>query len=123
MTFLYHPNGAMTVMHLADYNRLGAVVGALCGEGGFSRSCNLPLGRTICSDCQQAAAEIDRLAMPPSATGRMLGMLVGMLSDGYLSEGQLAKATSLDRVEIRRLVDDYRQFVALKEASDRATKQ
>ncbi|MBO9377880.1 hypothetical protein GG804_13990 [Sphingomonas histidinilytica] len=121
--FLYNPNGPLTVMHLADYNRLGVVVGALCGKGEFSRSCNLPLGQPVCTACSQAAAEIERLAMPPAATGRMLGMLVGMVSDGYLFEGQLAKASSLDRVEIRRLIDDYRQFVALQSAAEGATRQ
>ncbi|TZG25634.1 hypothetical protein [Sphingomonas montanisoli] len=59
--FLYNPNGDLTVMHMADYNRLGAIVGSLCGERDFQRSCNLPLGCTICSDCRQTAFDIERL--------------------------------------------------------------
>lgn len=62
MTYLYNPNGNLTVMHLAEYNRLGAQVGALCGEREFSRSCNLPLGQPICSRCREIAAEIEREA-------------------------------------------------------------
>jgi len=58
MGYLYNPNGFATVMHLAEYDRLGAQIGALCGETEFSRSCNLPLGQPICSRCQEIAAEI-----------------------------------------------------------------
>lgn len=60
MTYLYNPNGNLTVMHLAEYNRLGAQVGALCGEREFSRSCNLPLGQPICGRCQKIADDIVR---------------------------------------------------------------
>lgn len=58
MSYLYNPNGNLTVMHLAEYDRLGAQIGALCGEKDFTRSCNLPLGRPICEKCNRIAVEI-----------------------------------------------------------------
>lgn len=36
----------------------------------------------------------------------MLRLLVRLLRDGALSEGQVAKATKLDRVTVRMLVDE-----------------
>lgn len=60
MTYLYNPKGNRTVMHLAEYNRLGAQIGALCGERQFTRSCNLPLGQPICGRCREVEAEIMR---------------------------------------------------------------
>lgn len=60
MGYLYNPNGPLTVMHLPEYNRLGAQIGALCGERQFSRSCNLPLGQPICERCNAGAVQIER---------------------------------------------------------------
>ena len=60
MTFLYNPNGNRTVMHLAEYSRLGAQIGALCGEKQISRACNLPLGQPIFERCREVAAEFER---------------------------------------------------------------
>lgn len=60
MTYLFNPNGDLTVMHLADHDRLGAVIGALCGETDFSRSCNLPLGRAICTKCKEVDSAVQR---------------------------------------------------------------
>lgn len=39
------------VMHLAAYNRLGGIVGSLCGRTDFDTSINVPLGQKICSRC------------------------------------------------------------------------
>jgi hypothetical protein len=58
VSYLYNPNGNLTVMHLAEYDRLGAQIGALCGERDFSRSINITLGASVCSRCSEIAHEI-----------------------------------------------------------------
>ncbi|TZG24901.1 hypothetical protein [Sphingomonas montanisoli] len=60
MMFLFNPAGDQTIMHLAEYDRLGGIVGALCGKRDFLRSCNLPLGRARCAACAQIEARIQR---------------------------------------------------------------
>lgn len=40
---------------------------------------------------------------PSSAERGALGLVIRLHNEGVLSEGQVAKATGLDRVEIRRL--------------------
>lgn len=62
--FLYHPNGPATLMHIADHDRLGAVIGALCGEREFSRSCNLPLGCQVCGECSRIEAALRKGEVP-----------------------------------------------------------
>jgi hypothetical protein len=64
MSFVYvRGNGAKhRVMHLASYDRLGNMVGALCGNSlPFNTSCNLPLGRPICKKCLAEETRIRRL--------------------------------------------------------------
>ena len=43
------------VMHLAEYNRSGEIIGALCGSKRLNTSINLPLGLPICKECQKQA--------------------------------------------------------------------
>lgn len=38
---------------------------------------------------------------------KMLALIIRLHAEGELSEGQVAKATDLHRIEIRRLADDY----------------
>ena len=43
------------VMHLAEYDKRGGVVGAACGSGvDLNTSCNLPLGQPVCKKCNKA---------------------------------------------------------------------
>ena len=38
---------------------------------------------------------------------KMLALLIRLHAEGVVSEGQIAKATDLHRIEIRRLSDEY----------------
>lgn len=104
MTYIFNPNGDLTVMHLADHNRLGAIVGALCGARGFSRSCNLPLGQPVCTDCQRVMRQFERHGAPNGE--KLFGLALKLMAEGVLSEGQVATASRLDRVIVRACADD-----------------
>lgn len=62
MTLLYRrgPGAARRVMHIAEYDRMGKIRGALCGRDDFNTSINLSLGRPICKDCRRIAHEEGR---------------------------------------------------------------
>jgi hypothetical protein len=50
--YIWQSHKPRRVMHLASFDRLGRVCGALCGIAHiFDRSCNLPLGRRTCKRC------------------------------------------------------------------------
>lgn len=46
---------------------------------------------------------------------RMGGLIVRLLAEGTLSEGQAAKATGLDRITLRKMVDDLINSGAVRE--------
>lgn len=49
----------LVTMHILRHDPLGEPTGeALCGEEGFDRSCNLPLGNPLCQECTAKAVEI-----------------------------------------------------------------
>ena len=56
MAFLYRrgKNAKRRVMHLAMYDKHGAIAGSWCGRKNFDTSCNLPLGQPICKFCRKA---------------------------------------------------------------------
>ncbi len=40
------------VVHLAEYDRLGKITGALCNTSlQLNTSCNMPLGQPVCKKC------------------------------------------------------------------------
>lgn len=56
--FIFERGKRRRVMHLAAYNRVGEFDGALCGiNHNFNGSCNLPLGRRICKNCEREATQ------------------------------------------------------------------
>lgn len=52
---------------------------------------------------------------PPNNTGALM-LVIDLMNEGVLSEGQVAAATGIDRVEIRRLADSQ----ALSKAKEAA---
>lgn len=101
-------------MILTEHNLVAALAEA---EGrslhpvAYLRMARAVLALAALSNRPEAYTEVD---LHGPATDHMRETLIGLFVAGVLSEGQTAKATGLDRVEVRRrALDRVEQFYAL----------